>query len=220
MSLSLLLFSCVPSWTQGVQYQSWVTVSSGVAPGGDRYPRCQSPYHNVCTNRRRWWSRAWLSPERRLEFGLYDQLMIELRREDQRSFVCRTRISTWMKAFWFDVLIICALSVMWPVRARFAYGQSPFYPLFVRKMFVLSGVRPLLVRFKHYSFVACPVHVRLSYGHCAFYAFNTSIVGASESSSFEFFDRTTTDIIQLSFLLSVHRPLVLSGDVWASLFRV
>lgn len=80
-------------------------------------------------------------------------------------------------------------------------------------MFVLSGVRPLLVRFKRYSFVACPVHVRLSYGHCAFYAFNTSIVGASESSSFEFFDRTTTDIIQLSFLLSVHRPLVLSGDV-------
>ena len=150
-------------------------------------------------------------------FGLYDQLMIELRREDQRSFVCRTRISTWMKAFWFDELIICTLSVMWPVRARFAYGQSPFYPLLVCKMFVLSGVCPLLLRFKCYSFNACPVHVWLSYGHCAFYAFNTSISGASVSSSFDFFDRTTTDIIQLSFLISVHRPLVLSGDVWASL---
>ena len=36
--------------------------------------------------RRRWWSRAWLSPERRRQFGLYDQLMVELRREDSQSF--------------------------------------------------------------------------------------------------------------------------------------
>ena len=35
---------------------------------------------------RRWWSKAWLGPERRRMFGLYDQLMMELRREDQRSF--------------------------------------------------------------------------------------------------------------------------------------
>ena len=94
----------------------------------------------------RWWSRVWLSPERCLEFGLYDQLMIELRIEDQRSFVCRRRISTWMKAFWFDMLIICALSVICPVRAHFAYSQSPFYPLFKPKLFVLSGVHPFLVR--------------------------------------------------------------------------
>ena len=87
------------------------------------------------------------------------------------------------------------------------------YLLFLRKMFVLSGVCPLLVRFKRYLFVACPVHVRLSYGNCAFYPFNTSIAGASESSSFDFFDRTTRDIIQLSFLLSVHCPLVLYSDV-------
>ena len=45
---------------------------------------------------RRWWSRAWLSPERRLEFGLYDQLMIELRREDQRSFMNFLRMPTEM----------------------------------------------------------------------------------------------------------------------------
>ncbi|XP_052230485.1 uncharacterized protein LOC127844379 [Dreissena polymorpha] len=36
---------------------------------------------------RRWWIRAWLGPERRRQFGLYDQLMIELRREDQRAFI-------------------------------------------------------------------------------------------------------------------------------------
>jgi len=36
--------------------------------------------------RRRWWSRAWLSPERRRQFGLYNQLMVELRREDSQSF--------------------------------------------------------------------------------------------------------------------------------------
>ena len=39
--------------------------------------------------RRRWWSRAWLSPERRRQFGLYDQLMVELRREDCDSNFAR-----------------------------------------------------------------------------------------------------------------------------------
>ncbi|KAH3882345.1 hypothetical protein DPMN_006280 [Dreissena polymorpha] len=36
---------------------------------------------------RRWWIRAWLGPERRRQFGVYDQLMVELRREDQRAFI-------------------------------------------------------------------------------------------------------------------------------------
>ena len=36
---------------------------------------------------RRWWIRAWLGPERRRQFGLYDQLMVEVRREDQRAFI-------------------------------------------------------------------------------------------------------------------------------------
>ena len=36
---------------------------------------------------RRWWTRPWLSPERRRSFGLYDQLMTELRREDRQSFL-------------------------------------------------------------------------------------------------------------------------------------
>ena len=43
--------------------------------------------------RRRWWCRSWLSPERRRHFGLYDQLMTELRREDQKAFVNFLRIS-------------------------------------------------------------------------------------------------------------------------------
>ena len=37
--------------------------------------------------RRRLWCRAWLGSDRRRQFGLYDQLMTELRREDQKSFV-------------------------------------------------------------------------------------------------------------------------------------
>jgi hypothetical protein len=36
--------------------------------------------------RRTCWSRAWLGPERRRQFGLYDQLMVELRGEDTESF--------------------------------------------------------------------------------------------------------------------------------------
>ncbi|KAH3750340.1 hypothetical protein DPMN_184861 [Dreissena polymorpha] len=36
---------------------------------------------------RRWWIRAWLGPDRRRQFGLYDKLMVELRREDQRAFI-------------------------------------------------------------------------------------------------------------------------------------
>lgn len=36
--------------------------------------------------RRRYWSRSWLRPERRRQFGLYDQLMVELRQEDPVAF--------------------------------------------------------------------------------------------------------------------------------------
>ncbi|KAH3844249.1 hypothetical protein DPMN_086505 [Dreissena polymorpha] len=36
---------------------------------------------------RRWWIRAWLGPEWRRQFGLYDHLMVEQRREDQRVFI-------------------------------------------------------------------------------------------------------------------------------------
>ncbi|XP_060561053.1 uncharacterized protein LOC132720846 [Ruditapes philippinarum] len=45
-------------------------------------------YENRRRRRRlqRWLSKAWLGPERHRMFGLYDQLMMELRREDQRSF--------------------------------------------------------------------------------------------------------------------------------------
>ncbi|CAG2206516.1 unnamed protein product [Mytilus edulis] len=45
---------------------------------------------------RRWWTRPWLSPERRCSFGLYDQLMTELRREDRQSFVHFLRMPTEM----------------------------------------------------------------------------------------------------------------------------
>lgn len=36
--------------------------------------------------RRCMWSKNWLGPVRRRQFGLYDQLMVELRREDQKAF--------------------------------------------------------------------------------------------------------------------------------------
>ncbi|CAG2229278.1 unnamed protein product [Mytilus edulis] len=45
---------------------------------------------------RRWWTRPWLSPERRRSFGLFDQLMTELRREDRQSFVHFIRMPTEM----------------------------------------------------------------------------------------------------------------------------
>ena len=35
---------------------------------------------------RRWWCREWLGPVRRQKFGLFDQLMVELRAEDTASF--------------------------------------------------------------------------------------------------------------------------------------
>ena len=53
--------------------------------------------------RRRLWSRAWLGSERRRQFGLYDQLMIELRREDQKSFVKFMRMQPEM----FDKILEC-----------------------------------------------------------------------------------------------------------------
>lgn len=36
--------------------------------------------------KRRVWTREWLSPRRRRQFGIYDQLLVELRNEDPASF--------------------------------------------------------------------------------------------------------------------------------------
>ncbi|VDH90220.1 Hypothetical predicted protein, partial [Mytilus galloprovincialis] len=66
---------------------------------------CMFPYHQSFIadverrrrrRQRRWWTRPWLSPERRRSFGLYDQLMTELRREDRQSFVHFLRMPTEM----------------------------------------------------------------------------------------------------------------------------
>ena len=43
--------------------------------------------HHNRRRQRRWWSRSWLSTERRRQFGLYDLLMTELRREDRKEFM-------------------------------------------------------------------------------------------------------------------------------------
>ena len=46
--------------------------------------------------KRRWWTRKWLSTERREQFGLYDQLMVELRNEDKNAFENFMRMPTEM----------------------------------------------------------------------------------------------------------------------------
>ena len=46
--------------------------------------------------RRHIWTRPWLHPDRRRQFGIYDQLMVELRREDQRAFRKFLRMPTEM----------------------------------------------------------------------------------------------------------------------------
>ena len=50
-----------------------------------RYLACRRR-HRRAQQQRRWWSRARLSPLRRRQFGLYDQLMVELRCEDPQAF--------------------------------------------------------------------------------------------------------------------------------------
>ena len=49
LSVSLIIFlrSFVNTWRAVPELP--VRVSSIVATGGDRYPRCQTPYHDVCT---------------------------------------------------------------------------------------------------------------------------------------------------------------------------
>ena len=42
------------------------------------------------------WAKAWLGPDRRRQFGLYDQLMTELRREDTKAFCNFMRMPTEM----------------------------------------------------------------------------------------------------------------------------
>ena len=47
--------------------------------------------HSLLMRRRRrmrsWWCRAWLTPERRVQFGLYDQLMVEFCAVDSHAFI-------------------------------------------------------------------------------------------------------------------------------------
>jgi hypothetical protein len=51
--------------------------------------------------RRAMWVRPWLTAERRLQFGQYDQLMTELRMEDEQSFANYLR----MQPVMFDELL-------------------------------------------------------------------------------------------------------------------
>jgi hypothetical protein len=37
---------------------------------------------NIRRKRRRWWARPWLHAERRLQYGHFHRLMVELRHED------------------------------------------------------------------------------------------------------------------------------------------
>ena len=46
------------------------------------------------SNKKRWWTRRWLGEERRFRFGLYDQLMVELRNEDKKAFENFMRMPT------------------------------------------------------------------------------------------------------------------------------
>ena len=46
--------------------------------------------------KKRWWTRKWLSAETRYQFGLYDQLMVELRNEDRKAFENFMRMPTEM----------------------------------------------------------------------------------------------------------------------------
>ena len=46
--------------------------------------------------RRHIWTRPRLHPDRRRQFGIYDQIMVELRREDQRAFRKFLRMPTEM----------------------------------------------------------------------------------------------------------------------------
>ena len=43
-------------------------------------------------SQRRWWVRPLLATDRRLQFGIYDQLMAELRREGKEAFESFTRM--------------------------------------------------------------------------------------------------------------------------------
>ncbi|KAH3734778.1 hypothetical protein DPMN_041225 [Dreissena polymorpha] len=61
--------------------------------------------HRFLRGRLRWrrgdrarniWRRPWLHPGRRHKFGIYDQLMVELRREDPGSFKKFLRMPTKM----------------------------------------------------------------------------------------------------------------------------
>ena len=78
----------------------------------------------------------------------------------------------------------------------------------IRSKTVLSVSHALYVRFIRCASVTCTVHTLLvrylsctrsvAYGHCAFYAFYTSIAGASGSSNYDFHHRKQR-MLQLAF---------------------
>ncbi|VDI62072.1 Hypothetical predicted protein [Mytilus galloprovincialis] len=84
-------------------------VNRDILNGSYQLVTIKKPYGKFCSGstapaverrrrrrQRRWWTRPWLSPERRCSFGLYDQLMTELRWEDRQSFVHFLRMPTEM----------------------------------------------------------------------------------------------------------------------------
>jgi hypothetical protein len=105
--------------------------------------------------RRRWWSRAWLSPERRRQFGLYDQLMVELRRED--SLFCSFFAFThFFFTYNYNVKYSGALEVVCPV-------TNPVSLYTFRCVRYVTCRNTFDVRFGRYSSgtrSVCALHVR------------------------------------------------------------
>ena len=88
---ALLLCPAVVCKMEPEEEVGWLQLQLAVLRERNRLARIRLLFANLQRHRRRrrprrWWCRPWLSTRRREKYGLYDQLMVELRREDTETF--------------------------------------------------------------------------------------------------------------------------------------
>ena len=93
--------------------------------------------------RRQMWTKAWLGPERRRQFGLYDQLMVELRREDTAAFTNFMRMPPEM----FDEMLVRVGPRITKLESNCRHPIHPGLKLAITLRHLASGAKYMDMRY-------------------------------------------------------------------------
>ena len=95
------------------------------------------------SSKKRWWKRKWPSEDRRVQFGLYDQLVVELRNEAKNAFENFMRMPTEM----YDELVTRISQRITRETTTFQRPKSPGMKVATTLRHLASGTRYRSMRF-------------------------------------------------------------------------